>query len=110
MAKDISKDTKKSADAASQDGTFIDKSLSFGLSEAILAKIQTQVSFANEAQVHTFIADAINTYIQLGNLHVSGAKFTVEDKDGATAMLRFPFDEVAKKAAADAQGEVSGTA
>ena len=45
------------------------------LSEQTLAKIATQVSFEDDAAVGRFVADAINSYIHLGQLHRQGGVF-----------------------------------
>ena len=64
------------------------------LSEQTLAKIATQVSFEDDAAVGRFVADAINSYIHLGQLHRQGGVFFIEaEGQDDLVKLHFPFQQ-----------------
>lgn len=64
------------------------------LSEQTLAKIATQVSFEDDAAVGRFVADAINSYIHLGQLHRQGGVFFLEaEGQDDLVKLHFPFQQ-----------------
>ena len=64
------------------------------LSEQTLAKIATQVSFEDDAAVGRFVADAINSYIHLGQLHRQGSVFFLEaEGQDDLVKLHFPFQQ-----------------
>jgi hypothetical protein len=62
------------------------------LSPEIMEKLQAQVSFESAEAVNAFVADAINTYMQLGRLHQSGGQFQFlgEGRENPV-VLHFPF-------------------
>ncbi|MEM1388000.1 MAG: hypothetical protein AAF748_05550 [Pseudomonadota bacterium] len=63
------------------------------LSDAILSKLQSKVSFDSEEDAARLIADAINTYVQLGSYAASGAEFFVKTgSDAQLRRLRLPFE------------------
>ncbi|HKK85360.1 MAG TPA: hypothetical protein VJ942_07540 [Roseovarius sp.] len=62
------------------------------LSPEILEKLQAQVTFPDAAAINAFVADAINSYLQLGQLHQSGGQFQfVADGREDPVVLHFPF-------------------
>ena len=65
------------------------------LSEQTLAKkIATQVSFEDDAAVGRFVADAINSYLHLGQLHRQGGVFFLEaEGQDDLVKLHFPFQQ-----------------
>ena len=64
------------------------------LSEQTLAKIATQVSFEDDAAVGRFVADAINSYLHLGQLHRQGGVFFLEaEGQDDPVKLHFPFQQ-----------------
>jgi hypothetical protein len=69
-------------------------SKTFALSPEVLAKLSEQVSFADDAALNQFMADAINSYLQLGRLHQAGGAFLLkaEGRDDLVT-LHFPFSE-----------------
>lgn len=67
---------------------------SFTLSSEIMQKLQAQVSFENDAALNQFLADAINSYMQLGQLHQSGGRFVFEAEGrDEPIVLHFPFEQ-----------------
>lgn len=63
------------------------------LSKEVLGKLSTQVAFKTAADVRALVADAINTYVQIGNLRASDVGiFAKQGEDGDLVRLRFPFD------------------
>ena len=63
------------------------------LSEAVLAKLRGAVSFDNEEDAAQLIADAINTYVDLGNRARAGAQFYMKSgPEAPLRRLRLPFD------------------
>ncbi len=67
--------------------------VSITLSQEVLDKLGRQVSFRTAADVQRLVADAINTYVQLGQISASGAKvFARDGDDGKPVRLHFPFD------------------
>lgn len=62
------------------------------LSPEIMEKLQTQVTFPDAAAVNAFVADAVNTYVQLGRLYQSGGQFQFlgEGREDPV-VLHFPF-------------------
>jgi len=69
------------------------------LSADVLEKLQTVVSFKDQNAVNDFVADAINTYVQLGQLYQSGGEFHFisEERDGPVK-LHFPFQPDPRRA------------
>ncbi len=74
------------------------------LSNDVLAGLRSQVAFRTVGDVQDLVADAITSYVQLGQLRANGATiFARQGEDGKTARLHFPFDP-APLAAAEAEG------
>jgi hypothetical protein len=68
------------------------KSHTITLAEETLEKLQTQVNFPDAAALNQFVADAINTYVQLGQLYQSGGQFQfLGDGREEPVVLHFPF-------------------
>ena len=62
------------------------------LSPEIMQKLQTQVTLPDASAVNEFVADAINSYVQLGRLYQSGGQFQFIGEGRQTPMvLHFPF-------------------
>jgi len=62
------------------------------LSPEIMEKLQTQVTLPDAASVHEFVADAINSYVQLGQLYQSGGQFQfIGEGRKDPVVLHFPF-------------------
>ncbi|TRD15523.1 hypothetical protein [Palleronia caenipelagi] len=65
---------------------------SLTLSQEVIDRLHTQVTFADDAALGQFVADAINSYLQLGQLHQQGAEFLCQTKGrDEPVVLRFPF-------------------
>ena len=65
----------------------------FTLTPQIIEKIQAQVTLPDQAALNAFVVDALNTYLQLGQLHQSGGKFVFEaDGRETPIVLHFPFE------------------
>lgn len=64
----------------------------FTLTPEILDKLSEMVTFENDAALNQFLADAVNSYMQLGRLYQSGGQFhfLAEGGDGPV-VLHFPF-------------------
>ena len=60
------------------------------LPEDVLARIKTQVSIETDQDMAQFIADALNTYIILGNRVASGDTIVLRDTDGADRRVVLP--------------------
>ena len=69
-----------------------DTSLTITLTPDTMAKLRRQVQLPDAAAVNAFLADAINSYLQLGQLYMSGGQFQFlgEGRD-APVVLHFPF-------------------
>ncbi len=64
------------------------------LSEAVLAKLQNAVALDNEEDAAQFLADAINTYVELGNRARGGAQFFIRSgPEEPLRRLRLPFED-----------------
>jgi hypothetical protein len=68
------------------------KAQTITLSAETLEKLSTAVTLPDAKAVNDFVADAINTYVQLGQLYQSGGEFHFipEGRDGPVR-LHFPF-------------------
>lgn len=74
------------------------------LSNDVLSRLSQVVSFRTVGDVQNLVADAINSYVQLGQLHAGGAEiFAVQGDDSAPVRLRFPFDPAAQPPSSDAE-------
>ncbi|MEM6460397.1 MAG: hypothetical protein AAF724_00615 [Pseudomonadota bacterium] len=63
------------------------------LSEAVLSKLRGAVSFETDEDAAQLIADAINTYVELGSYAASGAEFYIKPApDAPMRRLRLPFE------------------
>lgn len=70
------------------------------LNEETLAKLSTAVTLPDANAVNSFVADAINTYVQLGQLYQSGGQFQfVAEGREDPVVLHFPFQPNPKAAA-----------
>ena len=62
------------------------------LSSETLAKLSEAVQLPDEAAINAFVADAINSYVQLGQLYQSGGQFQfVSEGRNEPVVLHFPF-------------------
>lgn len=74
------------------------------LPDAVRAKLDAAISFDTEEDVAQFIADAINTYVELGQRAQSGAQYFVKTGPQAPLQrLRLPFE--AQRTQNSAKGE-----
>ncbi|WP_415401726.1 hypothetical protein [Tateyamaria sp. SN3-11] len=63
------------------------------LSSEVLAGLRTRVAFRTVGDVQTLVADALNSYVLIGQLTESGAEiFARQQPDGDFVRLHFPFD------------------
>ncbi len=63
------------------------------LSAEVLARLRKQVNFRTVGDVQAIVADALNSYLQLGRLRANGAEFFAgQDENGPLVRLHFPFD------------------
>ncbi len=63
------------------------------LNQEILSGMRKQVAFETQADVQELVADAINSYLHLGNLDASGMRILAQNgTDGELMHLRFPFN------------------
>lgn len=51
------------------------------LNDEMMEKLKSVVKFENEGAVYGFLADAINTYVELGQLSEAGFALYAEHKD-----------------------------
>jgi hypothetical protein len=74
----------------------------FTLTPEFLEKLSGQVTFNDSAALNQFLADAINTYMQLGRLYQSGGQFqfVAEGRDDPV-VLHFPFQPDPRKTSAN---------
>ncbi len=64
------------------------------LNQDLLNKMRKQVAFETRADVQQLVADAINSYLQLGSLDASGMRVLAQKgTDGELMHLRFPFND-----------------
>lgn len=69
-----------------------DTPVTITLSAQTLEKLHTQVQLPDRAAINDFVADAINTYVQLGQLYTSGGQFQfLSDGRDDPIVLHFPF-------------------
>ena len=62
------------------------------LSPETLEKLSEAVQLPNDAAINAFVADAINSYVQIGRLYQSGGQFQfLSDARKDPIVLHFPF-------------------
>ena len=62
------------------------------LSDDVLRRLRQKVSFRTVGDVQGLVADALNTYMHLGQLSASGVDiFARQGDDGKLVRLQFPF-------------------
>jgi len=61
------------------------------ISNEVIAKLKTRVAFEADADVEQFIADALNSYIELGQLLSQGGELHVSLPSGETRRVVLPF-------------------
>jgi hypothetical protein len=62
------------------------------LSNEVLAKLQERVAIRTVGDVHELVADAINSYVHLGQLAAGGSQiYAKQGDDGTLVRLHFPF-------------------
>jgi hypothetical protein len=67
---------------------------SITISPEVIEKLSERVSFADAASVNEFVADAINSYLMLGQLHQSGGEFLFQaEGSNDLIVLDFPFQQ-----------------
>ncbi|GAB5446127.1 hypothetical protein [Gymnodinialimonas sp.] len=92
--------TAKTTPAKPAQGTQTDVTIT--LSQEVLAKLRKQVKFETVSDLRELVADAINTYVQLGQLRASDAEILArQGPDGKLVRLHFPFDPNPAAAATD---------
>lgn len=65
----------------------------FVLSSDLLRKLSAQVDIPNKSALNEFLADAINTYLHLGQLKQGGGDFFfLADGHEELIKLHFPFN------------------
>lgn len=75
------------------------------LSQDVLTALRAQVGFRTVGDVRALVADAINSYVHLGQLRASGAEiFARQGEDGAAVRLHFPFDPAPAAASDTSEG------
>ena len=69
-----------------------DTSLTITLTPDTMAKLRRQVQLPDAAAVNALVADAIHSYLQLGQLCMSGGQFQfLGEGRYAPVVLHFPF-------------------
>ena len=71
---------------------FLDKPLTLHVPKDMLEKLSAHVTIRDEVALRAFVADAINSYTQIGSLEASGFAILAEDPEGKQRRLRFPTD------------------
>ncbi len=63
------------------------------LSNEVLTGLRSRVAFRTVGDVQDLVADALNSYIHLGQLTAKGAELLArQGPDGILVRLHFPFD------------------
>lgn len=74
------------------------------LNDETLEKLKSVVSFENDGAVYAFLADAINTYVELGRISHSGYKFFAgETLEGEMRRVVMPFEDITPPAEDEAE-------
>ncbi len=63
------------------------------ISDDVINKLKSQVEFSSEADIQQFIADALNSYIELGQLMSHGGKLQLHMPNGDTRGIILPFQQ-----------------
>ncbi len=63
------------------------------ISEDVINKLKSQVNFETEADIQQFIADALNSYVELGQLMSGGGKLQIHLPNGDTRGIILPFQQ-----------------
>jgi hypothetical protein len=63
------------------------------ISEDVIEKLKSQVKFESDADIQQFIADALNSYIELGQMVNGGGKLRLHMPNGDTRGIILPFQK-----------------
>ena len=67
--------------------------LTITLDTELLRRLRSQVEFRTASDVRELVADAVNSYVQLGQLVASGTEILArQGEDGELHRVRLPFD------------------
>lgn len=99
----MSKSKMNKIHEAIKDNVKSKSSVDLVLSEDVLRRLREKVAFRTVGDVQGLVADALNTYMHLGQLSAGGVEiFARRGEDGQLVRLRFPFDASAAKSAEEA--------